>query len=133
VQVFQLALTFAVQPLAECMGTKDEATEPALYSLPCIKKWNDTQLQRIVRHFKSEVRPVTLSLLALLAVLVHKCKKKVEKTRISTSLLALWYKIIKKVERHTFEGDCASLQIRGTNSEVVYLLYWYKGTKNDHI
>ncbi len=65
-QVFQLALTFAVQPLAECMGTKEEARQPALYSLPCIKKWNDKQLPRIVHHFSSEVRPVTLSLLAVL-------------------------------------------------------------------
>jgi hypothetical protein len=81
-QVFQLALTFAVQPLSECMGTKDEARQPALYSLPCIKKWNDTQLQRIVRHFSSEVRPGTLSLLAVLAVLVQQYKKKWKKTRI---------------------------------------------------
>jgi hypothetical protein len=68
-QVNELALSFALQPLAECMGTKEEARQPALYSLPCIKKWNDTQVQLIVDYFNSEVRPVTLS---LLAVLVHK-------------------------------------------------------------
>ena len=71
-QVNELALTFALQPLAECMGTKEAARQPALYSLPCIEKWKDAQLQLIVDHFNSEVRPVTLS---LHAVLVHKYKK----------------------------------------------------------
>ena len=79
-QVFQLALTFAVQPLAECMGSKEEARQPALYSLPCIKKWNDAQLQLIVDHFNSEVRPVTLS---LLAVLVQKYKKMWKDTHLT--------------------------------------------------
>ena len=50
-QVCQLALIFAVQPLAECMGAKEEARQPALYSLPCIKKWNETHLKQIVHHF----------------------------------------------------------------------------------
>ena len=113
-QVFQLALKLAVEPLADCMGTKDEARQPALYSLPCIKKWNDTRLQRIVRHFTSEVRPMTLS---LLAVLVHKYKKKVEK---DTHLTQIVHHCNSEVHSDTQFTCCTGTKVP------VYLLY---GTK----
>ena len=53
-QVFDLASKFALQPLAECMGTKAEARQPALYSLPCIEKWKDTYLKQIRHRLNTE-------------------------------------------------------------------------------
>ena len=47
-----LALRVYARPLTACMGTQTESRDPSLYSLECIDKWKNDNLQEMVLRFR---------------------------------------------------------------------------------